>query len=136
MLPADPTLPLQAATKQYVDSKGLMPVGFPFNGKPAASLSVFIPVTIPISIAANLVGSVGYANTVSTGGAVFTLSKISGGSTTALGTITATAGSKTAFVFAGAGGTLVVGDTLQLTAPASQDATLADLGITIHAVRT
>jgi hypothetical protein len=52
-----------------------------------------------------------------------------------LGTITAPAGAKSGFTLAGAGGSLAIGDILQLVAPGTQDSTLADLGITVMAMR-
>jgi hypothetical protein len=125
------------AWQQQGGSQTSLPImlAFPFSGKPAASAAVFVPVAIPISIPAALAGTVGYFNTASTGAAVFTLNKISGGSTTALGTITTTAGSKTAVTLAGAGGSLVAGDALRMVAPSTQDGTLADLGITLWIAR-
>ena len=108
---------------------------FPFTGKPATSAAVYVPIAMPLIVPALLAGTVGYFNTASAGAAVFTLNKISGGATTALGTITTTAGNKTAVALAGAGGTLAIGDAMQLVAPATQDGSLADLGITVQVTR-
>lgn len=113
-----------------------VPVSFPFSGKPGASSLVNVPMAFAVTVPTALAGTVAYDTTKTTSNAVFTLNKISGGSTSALGTITITSTSNTSCTLSGAGGSLSAGDTLQMVAPSSQDATLADIGISVLCNRT
>lgn len=113
-----------------------LPLPFVIAGKPAVSQVYNLVMATAITIPANLVGTVSYQNTQATASAAFTLNKISSGSTAAIGTITLGTGSKTAITLSTqVQASLSAGDVLQLVAPSSQDATMADIGITILAAK-
>ena len=113
-----------------------IPVPFAFAGKPTINGVVNVPIAMPMTVPANLAGTVVFDSGKTTNNAAFTLNKVTaGGTVTALGTVTITNISNTSATLTGAGGSLAVGDTLQIASPAIQDATLSDLGITILCAR-
>jgi hypothetical protein len=113
-----------------------LPLGFIIPGKPTASQVYNLPMAASVVIPASLAGSVTYDGTLPTANAVFTLNRVnSGGTIAAMGTITVQPASHTSKTLAGAGGTLAVGDVLQIVCPGTQDVTLADVGITILATK-
>jgi hypothetical protein len=116
------TLPVEAQN---------LPLPVAISGKPTASQTINVVMAMAVTIPANFAGTVSYQGTQATASVAVTVNKISGGSTTAIGTITLGTASKTAITLSTqAQVTFAAGDVLQFVWP-TQDATLSDVGITV-----
>lgn len=101
------------------------------TGKPGAADIYNIIVPVALTIPASLTGSAGYSGTNATSSSVFTLSK----NGTSFGTITFSSGSSTGALSAASSTSFSAGDRLTITCPSSQDATLANVALTIYGTR-
>ena len=111
-------------------------VSFYVGQPPASQVMTLVTFDRSVNFPGNLSGSSGSCGTNPTATATFTLSKTSGGTTTSVGSVSvSTAG---VFTFSTSGGTAVsfsFGDILTVTAPSSQDSTLANVSMTFSGTR-
>lgn len=105
-----------------------------YPGVPSASAIIMrIPTARAVSFAANFAGSYGVASVAATGSTVFDVTK----NGSSIGSITFAAAATTA-TFTTSGGsaqTLAAGDVLAIIAPATPDATLANVGFALAGTR-
>ena len=111
-----------------------LPISFPFSDKPGINIAINVPMGFAVTVPAGLAGTMSYARIKPAANAVFTLNRVVGAVVTLLGTVTLTPDSQTSHVLAGPGGAVAVGEVLQILTGA-QDASLADIGITVMANR-
>ena len=107
-----------------------------YPGAPTASAKVTQAITPQkVTLPINLTGSYAIAGTAATASTTFAINKISGGVTTAIGSINFAASAATGTFTFSAAVTTALGDIIQVVAPASPDATLADISFAIVGTR-
>lgn len=122
-----------ASAAQWEDAPYDIAMWWP--GKPIGSSKVRIIIPRATQLPQNLTDSQCKAGTAATASTTVTLNKISGGSTTSMGTaVWSAAGTTCSFTFSAAVN-LAAGDMVEFLFPASADATLADIAITLAGVR-
>ena len=126
---AESTVTLQDVNNA-VAAAAVYDIGGFSQGKPDASSSMFrLVAPRAFTLPANLAGSIAKAGTAATASTVFIIKK----NGTQIGSMTFAASSSTgAFTFASQV-SVAVGDIIDLVAPATQDATLSDVSVTIAA---
>jgi hypothetical protein len=108
-----------------------LPISFPFSSRPGQGLMVNVPMGFTVTVPIGLVGTKTYADIPPQAPAVFLLNRVSGAVSYPLGTITIMPGGHHDNVLAGLGGSVPVGEVMQIVAPETQDIDLSDIGITI-----
>lgn len=128
---ADATPTMRALTQADLPAQPFDLTAF-YPGVPSASAIVTrVPVARAVSFPAGLAGSIGRARVAATGSTVFSVQK-NGAS---VGSLTFAASATSATFTAGSAITLAAGDILSIHAPATADATLADVGIVLAGTR-
>lgn len=118
----------------FAGASGSIPydIGTYVDGKPAASEKVMrLAITRSITIPVNASGSVAKAGVAATGAVTFVVRK----NGVNFCNIDFAAGATTGVFTAASASSLVAGDILEIVAPGVQDATLADISITLAGVR-
>lgn len=108
-----------------------VPLTVSFAGQPSAGREVIIPITQNLTLPADFVGTVGYADTVPAADAPFGVTYIRSGTPTALAAPKFALGASSLTLPTQALVNLLVGDVLKVTAPTPQDATLANCALTL-----
>jgi hypothetical protein len=104
-------------------------LAFVLPGKPADGAAYHVPMTMPLSVAANAAGSQAFTGTPPEAGVRFEL-QLNGDVKISLDVL-----NDGTAVFTGPAFDMVAGDVLTMLAPSPADAALADIGITILATR-
>lgn len=125
-----PTNPTDAVTKTYADTLPSI-ITISFAGKPDSGREVLIPLPKNRVVPNNFAGTVGYAAIAPTSSAIFIVSYVRAGTDTVIGTITVLAASTAITLSIQSSVNLLTGDIFKVTAPAPQDASLANVGITM-----
>jgi hypothetical protein len=112
-----------------------VPISFPFSDLPPPGGMVNVPMGFDLEVPMGLLGTRTFAINTPTDDATFVLNWVTEVTSTELGTITIPAGGATIPILAGPGGKLQAGDVMQIVCPQEQDASLADVGITVLTVR-
>lgn len=128
---ADATPTMRALTQADLPAQPFDLTAF-YPGVPSSSAIVTrVPVARAVTFPAGLTGSVGKASVAATASAAFDVQK----NGSSVGTITFGAGATSATFTAASVITLAAGDVLSIIAPASADATLANVGFVLAGTR-
>jgi len=117
-------------------SHSLQTVGlsFSFAGQPLSGQMYHVPLLFPLTIQAGFSNTAVYVNTNPTSTAVFSLYYLRANTATEIGTMSI-ANTGSVILTAASTYASASGDVLRMVAPSPQDSTLADIGITISAIR-
>lgn len=106
-----------------------------FASTPTASAFIRVALTRGLSVASGAAGCYALAKTASTGNVSFTINQVTAGVATSRGTIAFNITATGVFTISSTI-TFAAGDMLEIVAPTTPDATLADIAITLQGTRT